>query len=145
MELFLENHGQYIKKFVIKLIYIQSCTFRHLTKKLNIEEYVWKDIPPHFFLRDFVIFTSLFTFSQLFICFTKCRHTLMPPSGNKLYIWIFEDFSFSKNCVLSGHVETSTGRSMGIMKCFCHLTSMLLNFWFNFSFDNLFPCIAPEI
>ena len=79
-------------------------------------------------------------FYQLFICFTKCRHTLMPPSGNKLYIWIFEDFSFSKNCVLSGHVETSTGRSMGIMKCFCHLTSMLLNFWFNFSFDNLFPC-----
>ena len=33
MELFLENHGQYIKKFVIKLIYIQSCTFRHFTKK----------------------------------------------------------------------------------------------------------------
>ena len=40
MELFLENHGQYIKKFVIKLIYIQSCTFRHFTKKLYLEEYV---------------------------------------------------------------------------------------------------------
>ena len=40
MELFLENHGQYIKKIVIKLIYIQSCTFRHFTKKLYLEEYV---------------------------------------------------------------------------------------------------------
>ena len=40
MELFLENHGQYIKNFVIKLIYIQSCTFRHFTKKLYLEEYV---------------------------------------------------------------------------------------------------------
>ena len=40
MELFLENHGQYIKIFVIKLIYIQSCTFRHFTKKLYLEEYV---------------------------------------------------------------------------------------------------------
>ena len=49
MELFLENHGQYIKILVIKLIYIQSCTFRHFTKKLYLEEYVWKDIPPHFF------------------------------------------------------------------------------------------------
>ena len=27
MELFLENHGQYIKKFVIKLLYTQSCTY----------------------------------------------------------------------------------------------------------------------
>ena len=33
MELFLENHGQYIYKIVIKLIFIQSCTFRHFTKK----------------------------------------------------------------------------------------------------------------
>ena len=40
MELFLENHGQYIKHFVIKLIYIQSCTFRHFTKKLYLDEYV---------------------------------------------------------------------------------------------------------
>ena len=34
MELFLENNGQYIKKFVIKLIYIQIRTFRHFLKKL---------------------------------------------------------------------------------------------------------------
>ena len=34
MELFLENHAQYIKIFVMKLIYIQSCTFRHFTKKI---------------------------------------------------------------------------------------------------------------
>ena len=27
MELFLENHGQYMKNFVIKLNSIQSCTF----------------------------------------------------------------------------------------------------------------------
>ena len=40
MELFLENHGQYVKNFVIKLIFIQSCTFRHFTKKLYLEEYV---------------------------------------------------------------------------------------------------------
>ena len=40
MELFLENHGQYLKKNVIKLIYVQSCTFRHFTKKLYVEEYV---------------------------------------------------------------------------------------------------------
>ena len=40
MELFLENHGQCIKKFVTKLIYIQSCTFRHFRKKLYLEEYV---------------------------------------------------------------------------------------------------------
>ena len=40
MELFLENHGQYMKNFVIKLIYIQSCTFRHFTKKMYLEEYV---------------------------------------------------------------------------------------------------------
>ena len=39
MELFLENHGKYIKNFVIKLIYIQSCTFLHFTKKLYPEEY----------------------------------------------------------------------------------------------------------
>ena len=45
MELFLENHGQYIKNFVIKLIFIQSCTFRHFTKK-NC-----KAIPPHFFVE----------------------------------------------------------------------------------------------
>ena len=40
MELFLKNHGQYIKFFEIKLIYLQSCTFRHFTKKLYLEEYV---------------------------------------------------------------------------------------------------------
>ena len=40
MELFLENHGQYIEKFVVKLIYIQNCTFRHFTKKMYLEEYV---------------------------------------------------------------------------------------------------------
>ena len=34
MELFLENHGQYIKIFLIKLIFIQSCTFCHFTKKI---------------------------------------------------------------------------------------------------------------
>ena len=39
MELFLENHGQY-KTIVIKLIYIQSCTFRQFTKNLYLEEYV---------------------------------------------------------------------------------------------------------
>ena len=33
IELFLENHGHYMKNFVIKLIFIQSCTFRHFTKK----------------------------------------------------------------------------------------------------------------
>ena len=37
-EMELENHGQYIKKFVMKLIYIQSYTFRHFTKKLYLEE-----------------------------------------------------------------------------------------------------------
>ena len=52
MELFLENHGQYMKKIVIKLINIQSCTFRHFTKKLYLEEYVGKDIPPHFFAEN---------------------------------------------------------------------------------------------
>ena len=40
MELFRENHGQYIKNFVIKSIHIQNCTFRHFTKKLYLEEYV---------------------------------------------------------------------------------------------------------
>ena len=40
MELFLENNWQYIRNFVIELIYIQSCTFRHFTKKLYLEEYV---------------------------------------------------------------------------------------------------------
>ena len=40
MELFLENHGQYVKKFVIKLIFIESCTFRHFTKNMYLEEYV---------------------------------------------------------------------------------------------------------
>ena len=34
MELILENHGQYIKNFVIKLIYKQGCTFRHFAKKI---------------------------------------------------------------------------------------------------------------
>ena len=49
MELFLESHMQYMKNFVTKLFYIQSCTFRHFTKKMYLEEYVWKDIPPHLF------------------------------------------------------------------------------------------------
>ena len=40
MELFLENHWQYMKNFGMKLIYMQSCTFRHFTKKLYLEEYV---------------------------------------------------------------------------------------------------------
>ena len=40
MELFLENHGQFMKTFVIKLNCIQSCTFHHFTKKLYLEEYV---------------------------------------------------------------------------------------------------------
>ena len=40
MELFLENYGQYTKNFVIKLICIQNCTFRHFTKKLYLEEHV---------------------------------------------------------------------------------------------------------
>ena len=40
MELFLKNHGQYIKIFEIKLIYLQSCTFRHFIKKMYLEEYV---------------------------------------------------------------------------------------------------------
>ena len=39
MELFLENHGKYMKNFVIELIYMQSCTFRHFSKKLYLEEY----------------------------------------------------------------------------------------------------------
>ena len=30
----------YEKKIVIKLIFIQSCTFRHFAKKLYLEEYV---------------------------------------------------------------------------------------------------------
>ena len=40
MELFQENHGQHMKNFVIELIYIQSCTFRHFTKKLYLAGYV---------------------------------------------------------------------------------------------------------
>ena len=40
MELFLENHGQYMKTFVIELIYIQSCTFGHFIKKLYLTGYV---------------------------------------------------------------------------------------------------------
>ena len=52
MELFLENHWQYMKIFGIKLIYIQSCTFRHFTKKLYLLEYVWEHIPPHFFAEN---------------------------------------------------------------------------------------------
>ena len=39
MELFLENHGQYIKNFVIKLIYIKSCTFRQFTKKMYLKRH----------------------------------------------------------------------------------------------------------
>ena len=34
MELFLENHWQYMKNLVTLLIYMQSCTFRHFTKKI---------------------------------------------------------------------------------------------------------------
>ena len=40
MELFLGNHWQHIKSFVIELIYIQNCTFRHFTKKLYLAGYV---------------------------------------------------------------------------------------------------------
>ena len=36
MELFLEKDGQNMKSFMIKLINIQSCTFRHFTKKLYL-------------------------------------------------------------------------------------------------------------
>ena len=59
IEIFLENHGQYVKNFVIKLIYIQSCTFPHFTKKLHLEEYVWKYIPPHFFCGSSLPKTTL--------------------------------------------------------------------------------------
>ena len=48
MELFLENHRQYTKNFVIKLIYIQNCTFRHFTNKWYLEEYVF---PERYFSR----------------------------------------------------------------------------------------------
>ena len=60
MELFMENHGQYIKNFVIKLIYLQSCTFRHFTKRMYLEEYAC-----HIFLRK--LFLGLILLSQ--ICF----------------------------------------------------------------------------
>ena len=40
MELFQESHWQHMKNFVIELIYIQSCTFSHFTKKLCLEGYV---------------------------------------------------------------------------------------------------------
>ena len=40
MELFLENYGQYTKFFVIKLIFIQNCTFHRLTKKMYLKEHV---------------------------------------------------------------------------------------------------------
>ena len=60
MELFLENHGQYIKIFVIKLIYIQSCTFRHFTKKCILKEYVIK-IFATFFCRNSLPNTTLVT------------------------------------------------------------------------------------
>ena len=40
IELFLQNHWQCNKNFVIELIVIQSCTFRHFTKRLYLEEYV---------------------------------------------------------------------------------------------------------
>ena len=40
-ELFLENHGQYVKNFVITLIYVQSCIYisPFYKKKLYLEEY----------------------------------------------------------------------------------------------------------
>ena len=50
MELFLENHGQYIKNFVIKLIHMQSCTFRHFTKK-NIVKNMSEKTFRHIILR----------------------------------------------------------------------------------------------
>ena len=53
MELFLENHRQYIKNFVMKSFYIQNCTFRHFAKKLYLEAYVClkrhSAFPPQFF------------------------------------------------------------------------------------------------
>ena len=49
MELFLEYYGQYIKIFVIKLINIQSCTFRHFTKKC-----ILKNVSEKTFRRNFL-------------------------------------------------------------------------------------------
>ena len=37
MELFLENHWQYMKNLVTILIYMQSCTFRHFTKNCTLK------------------------------------------------------------------------------------------------------------
>ena len=40
IELFLGNIGQYVNFFGYKLNNMQSCTFRHFTKILYVEEYV---------------------------------------------------------------------------------------------------------
>ena len=39
-EMELLTIGNILKKIVIKLIYVQSCSFRHFTIKLYLEEYV---------------------------------------------------------------------------------------------------------
>ena len=81
MELFMENHGKYVKKFVIKLIYIvQSCTCRHFTKKLYLEEYVWKDIPSHFFCGNSLPNTTLQMRSEVRIAFFYQKF-----SGTKMF------------------------------------------------------------
>ena len=72
MELFLENHGQNIKKIVIKLIYVQSCTFRHFTKKLYLEEHVRKYIPPHFFVLRKLSSKHYFTMPTTGSAMAKC-------------------------------------------------------------------------
>ena len=52
MELFLENHGQYMKNFVIKLKYIQSCTFRHFTKNCILKNMSEKPFRHIFFAEN---------------------------------------------------------------------------------------------
>ena len=50
---------------MIKLIFIQNCTFHHFTKKLYLEEYVCKYIPPHIFaetLSQTLLWTLLIYF-----------------------------------------------------------------------------------
>ena len=66
MELFLENHGQYIKKIAIKLIYIQSCTFCHFTKKIVS----WK--------------ICLKRHSAIYLCGNSLKHYYTSPSLTNL-------------------------------------------------------------
>ena len=60
MELFLENHGQYIKKFVIKLIYVQivhfailqkNCVLKNMSKKKFHHIFLQKITPKHYFSK----------------------------------------------------------------------------------------------